>query len=127
MDQFRLGTEGYRSPELLSDDPSFTNKSDIWALGCVVFELVSGTSLFRSDFHTREYAISGSAKGDMRVAIDRYVSGFDLNSEDRDWMSMRLVSTVSSDPTARPTASELKSVFHTMLNAIPEGQRHSRM
>ena len=67
-----------------------------------------------------------SLAAEITDVIDQYIYGFNLNSEEREWTSTRLVSTLSVDPTKRPTASELKSVFHTMLNAIPEGQRHSR-
>src|SRR5947207_15755970 len=31
---FSKGTAYYRAPELLSETPKFTNKVDLWALGC---------------------------------------------------------------------------------------------
>ena len=132
-DEWGMGTPGYRSPELLTpEDSSFTNKSDIWALGCIVYEMVSGVRAFQSDWQVMEYAASAKIKASSNFvrlagAIDPYVSGFNLSSADHEWISKRLISALSIDPTARPTASELKSVFHTMLNAIPDGQRHSRV
>jgi serine/threonine protein kinase len=44
------GTVGYRAPELILDgDSAFNNKVDIWALGCILFELATGKPAFRSD------------------------------------------------------------------------------
>jgi serine/threonine protein kinase len=131
-DELGMGTPGYRSPELLTDS-SFTNKSDIWALGCIVYEMVSGVRAYNMDLHVWEYRAASTkieaSSNFVRFAdaIDPYVSGFSLSSADHEWISKRLISALSIDPTARPTASELKSVFHTMLNAIPDGQRHSRV
>jgi len=34
------GTASYRAPELYQEQASFNNKVDIWALGCILFELV---------------------------------------------------------------------------------------
>jgi serine/threonine protein kinase len=131
-DEYGMGTDGYRSPELLSEDPSFTNKSDIWALGCIVFEMVSGVRAFHGDWEILEYSAFTKIKASPNFvrfadAVDPYVSGFSLSSADHEWISKRLISALSIDPTARPTASELKGVFHTMLNAIPDGQRQGRV
>lgn len=123
-DEYAYGPSGYRAPELMDELSSFTNKSDIWALGCIIFELLTGVRAFTSDYAVMRYSNSGEVEiGNMRDAVDRYLAGFRLDLEDGQWMSTRLVSTLSVDPTARPTASELKGVFHTLLNAIPAAQR----
>lgn len=36
------GTINYRAPELLLNNPNFSNKIDIWALGCVVAQMALG-------------------------------------------------------------------------------------
>jgi serine/threonine protein kinase len=43
-----LGTVGYMSPEQVRGDPADA-RSDIFALGCVLYELLSGTGPYRSD------------------------------------------------------------------------------
>jgi serine/threonine protein kinase len=43
------GTSGYRAPEFFQNNPSFSNKLDIWALGCIFYELVSRRKLFQTD------------------------------------------------------------------------------
>jgi serine/threonine protein kinase len=48
--EFARGTSGYRAPELLLQDTAvYNNKVDIWALGCILFELVVGTKPFTTD------------------------------------------------------------------------------
>ena len=43
-----LGTPAYMSPEQVRGQPS-SHRSDIWAFGCVLFELLSGERPFRGD------------------------------------------------------------------------------
>ena len=45
---------GYRAPELLLDY-KYNTKVDIWALGCIFFELCTGTKAFESDGAVMEY------------------------------------------------------------------------
>jgi tetratricopeptide (TPR) repeat protein len=49
---YARGTSGYRAPELL-DNKEFTNKVDIWALGCVLCELVTAEPAFTDDLAVR--------------------------------------------------------------------------
>jgi serine/threonine protein kinase len=49
------GTSSYRAPELLRDLPVYNNKVDIWALGCIFFELCTGRKAFTNDFAVFEY------------------------------------------------------------------------
>jgi len=42
-----IGTPFYLSPELCEERP-YNEKSDIWALGCVLYELVTGRNPFRA-------------------------------------------------------------------------------
>ena len=45
----------YRGPELLDEDSGYTNKTDIWAFGCIAYELCTKKKAFASDWATREY------------------------------------------------------------------------
>ena len=50
------GTASYRAPELLREDPKYTNKVDIWGLGCILHELLSGKKAFHCEWNVHEYA-----------------------------------------------------------------------
>ena len=54
--RYGRGTDCYRAPELMSDHTIVSMKSDIWALGCIIFELVSGAKAFQNDFHVFQFA-----------------------------------------------------------------------
>lgn len=43
------GTPGYRAPELLTNDPKYNNKVDIWAIGCITYELTTEQRAFSDD------------------------------------------------------------------------------
>ena len=44
------GSPSYRAPELLNDTPKFTTKVDLWALGCILHECMTGKKTFAGDF-----------------------------------------------------------------------------
>jgi serine/threonine protein kinase len=52
------GTEGYRAPEVLRRCQC-NKRSDIFALGCIAYEIVTGQKLFDSDWDVIEYAQKG--------------------------------------------------------------------
>lgn len=59
--RYSRGTSSYRAPELLqSENPYFTNRTDIWALGCILYELVSSRKLFNGDWTTLQFALADS-------------------------------------------------------------------
>lgn len=55
---YSKGTAGYRAPELIADPPHFNKKTDIWALGCILFELVVKNKPFTADWNVQEFALS---------------------------------------------------------------------
>ncbi len=42
-----VGTQDYVSPEVLSGEKVATKACDLWALGCMVYQMLSGISPFR--------------------------------------------------------------------------------
>jgi serine/threonine protein kinase len=56
---YARGTSSYRAPELLQESGStFTNKVDIWALGCILYELVTHKLAFSNDWAIMAYSSS---------------------------------------------------------------------
>ena len=57
MIQLARGTPGYRAPELLLETPHFNNKVDIWAMGCIVYEVATGRKAFVDDWAVRNFMV----------------------------------------------------------------------
>jgi serine/threonine protein kinase len=67
MANYSRGTVGYRAPEPIQYHGfpnKYTNKVDIWALGCILYELVLGKQAFRDDLTVIEYHDRVSASGE---------------------------------------------------------------
>lgn len=59
-----VGTQDYVSPEVLSGERQATKACDLWAVGCIIFQMLSGRSPFRAmtEYLTFEM-IMGHCKG----------------------------------------------------------------
>jgi len=57
--RYARGTTCYRAPELLQEDARVNNKADMFALGCILYEVTTGQKLFPDDWNIREYAMKG--------------------------------------------------------------------
>ena len=55
--RYARGSDSYRAPELLEEHPTFTNKVDMWALGCILYELVTGKATFKGYLDVLNYAL----------------------------------------------------------------------
>ena len=64
--RYGRGTEGYRAPELTLESSVFTNKVDVWALGCIFVELLAGKQAFKDDWKVREY-FNNSSRLDLSI------------------------------------------------------------
>lgn len=69
MTVYSRGTASYRAPELLVEAAAFTNKVDIWALGCVLYELVIGKVAFHEDWAVRQYSFTTA---DLPIVIPAF-------------------------------------------------------
>ena len=57
---YARGTSSYRAPELICGSSlKYTNKIDIWAVGCILYELVFRRKAFPNDYKVGQHADSG--------------------------------------------------------------------
>ena len=113
---FSRGTPSYRAPELLSASPHFNNKSDVWALGCILYELLTGEKAFNGDWGVIQYTQPKSAL--FNVPISKLVV-VDL----RDYAKQKDVenwirSMLDRDAEKRPPALKVHEYFKNILESL---------
>jgi serine/threonine protein kinase len=107
----KCGTNGYRAPELFQEPkPQFTNRVDIWAIGCILFELITHHPLFEDD-----YAIWEIARSPPGVEL-AYLSKLELSNIEvpetvRPHFSGCLRELLEKDAQKRPRALAVEAVF----------------
>jgi WD40 repeat protein len=72
----------------------YNNKADIWAFGCIVFELFTGRKAFLNDFETYQYGVQNRSP-------KKYFKGLD------DLEKYYISRLLEVDPYKRPSAREL--------------------
>jgi len=98
----RRGTKGYCAPELLLFS-TFTDRVDIWALGCVLYKLMCGTNIFQEDWDIITYAHEGKK---LWVQVLPFVDAnahTPLENIVQEMLRLR--------PNRRPSAADLRSLF----------------
>jgi cytohesin len=102
------GSIGYRASELLADHKAvYTNKIDIWSMGCVLYELAAGKQAFRTDLAVYGYCMGGK---DFDVVLDEETFHDDGPSKSR--IEKTIVSSLQIEPSLRPSASDLWEEFN---------------
>ena len=103
-----MGTSGYRAPELVRGIKKvFTNKVDIWAIGCIFYELVFRRRAFYEDYDTLNYSFEGT----LHVPPVNSDNIWDIIP--RDVLVAALEKFLNIDPKKRPTAIEIRQQFHS--------------
>jgi serine/threonine protein kinase len=108
--EFARGTPGYRSPELLLEGRHvFTNKVDIWAMGVILHELVTGKQPFPTDAAVLEHYRS------KQLIKLRLNEGFDERCKTTIYTCM--MDMLQQKAEFRPTATALVQKFTEYHNA----------
>lgn len=102
-----LGTAAYMAPEIVRDARAASAASDVYAFGCVAFELLTGGRPFSS-----EQALLRARTGrPSPPALD--AAAPDLPPA----LVAILTRTLAVDPEARPTAAELEAALDAIVTA----------
>jgi serine/threonine protein kinase len=118
-----LITMSYRPPELLSvkdDKPcEYSEKSDVWGLGLVFFEMLTGKDGKFCDFETPSQLKKWITKNINRGWLERQLSG--LDQDDIDFYVPLLLEMLEFNPEKRITMDQLCQRFGIPIDSI---QRH---
>jgi serine/threonine protein kinase len=109
--KYSNGTPGYRAPELMDSDGDparvYNYKVDIWAMGCILYELATGIRPFKSDWEVLNHRFS---RKNINVVLD---DSFDTKSVET--ITKYTVDMLQIDPAVRPSASFLFNEFNRQL------------
>jgi hypothetical protein len=97
-------TQGYRAPELLhTGEKRYTNKVDIWALGCILYELAIGKKAFIDDIAVVNDSFESPVMSDL--------SSESFSDHSKAKIIDVLVGLLSRNPDSRPDSSSLHLLF----------------
>jgi len=105
--QLGRGTESYRAPELVTQK-EYNNMVDIWAIGCILYELATFKKAFSNDFEVYEYS-----KG--QISFEVVIDGFDETSATS--MEELILRILKVEPKDRPSAGDLVTEFRKLAEA----------
>ena len=111
------GTPSYRAPELIlgsGQQRLFTNKVDIWAMGCLFHDVLFNERAFENDFAVHQYCASPEENFPLHLE-SLETRGIFGNNVSKDFVSNVILEMLRIDPTKRPTA---KAVLHDLTSAI---------
>lgn len=99
---YARGTEGYRAPELLQFPAVLSHKADIWAMGCVLWEVILPGKPFESDEDVRKY--KGHDSLPILIPEPEY-------AKPHEFLDNIIRCMLRKDWPQRPTASTLRDRF----------------
>ncbi|RPA99828.1 Pkinase-domain-containing protein, partial [Choiromyces venosus 120613-1] len=113
-----VGTDCYAAPEVLrldtdAESPVYTNAVDIWALGCVVYELLTKEILFGSLGETSKYY-------HMKVFPEQKLCKLDTPTSDAVKSFIQRLVVLNSDerPSAAEAAGNIREPQHDLQTPV---------
>ena len=106
------GTACYRAPEILKTvkgKTKYNNKVDIWAIGCIVYELTMEKQAFNSDIDTFEWKDQ-----EKRIPTDVV-----LDTAPRELISKIIRKSLRAEPKERSTAKNICDWLREYLGLSP--------
>jgi serine/threonine protein kinase len=110
------GTQSYRAPELLRewDKREYTNKVDIWAVGCILVELVLQDKAFNNDFEVQKIA-DPSDPTQFKTPFDR-IHSLNIDPRSKSVLLAMIKGMLRVNHWERPTADALWELLDSLEN-----------
>ena len=94
----------YHPPELRSQPSTFGNEIDMWAFGCILFEMVTQRAAFKGEEHIRKLKVGTKPPTTFNIdyrGVDREITRYVR------WTEMLVEEIMQVDPKRRPFAESI--------------------
>jgi serine/threonine protein kinase len=108
----KRGTSGYRAPELCQDQSTYNNKVDMWAFGCIAYELLARKRPFEGDWQIMQYALEGG-KNPIQLELP-------IEEAPMACLNFILKTTLRVDPRLRPAATAILQLMNCCIRTTVE-------
>jgi len=102
----------YRAPELLANEIEYNNKIDIWAIGCILYELATFKKAFGTDMEVYQFS---KEQMPLKVTLDAF------DEDAATCIKDVILRILQIEPKSRPSATELLKEFTRLA------ERHSNV
>jgi serine/threonine protein kinase len=91
-------------------DAKYTNKVDIWAIGCILYEIIFKKQAFSGDGPVLQYSFSYNSTGTlMTLPFENNT----IPNATKSFISKVILNTLDIEPTRRPGADQLHQKFNS--------------
>jgi Protein kinase domain len=106
----RRASECYAAPEVL-EDGKFNKKSDIWSLGCVLYEICAGGRPFNNGWQVTNY---GKSSRDTTTLPDLFSDDWGQYQRGQK-LNQTIQSMIQRDSTTRPSTAEICASMDSLM------------
>lgn len=99
---------------------SYTNKVDIWAMGCILYELIFRRKAFANEFRVHQFALQHYCSVRKQTFPVDSISDVPTGESWKLFLSHITDEMLEVDAPKRPTARPLRDVFDAALEDIPK-------
>jgi serine/threonine protein kinase len=110
------GTDGYRAPELQTDEPRYSTKTDIWALGCVLHDLAFGRPAFKGDWAAPRLVPNSTEASSPKQTFP--LDQLEWADSDKNVLVIMLERTLAIKGYFRPSAGEMVHLIENILEEL---------
>lgn len=127
--KYSRGTPCYRAPELITEDEDhfYTNKVDIWAMGCVLYAIVFQKKAFTSDLAVLQYFMQRNSSITNVPLPDENLSHTFVDEPSKAAVCKVIQDMLATDAFKRPSATKLYDLFSSAYSIAMFTSRYDKM
>jgi len=110
--RYSRGTSGYRAPELVKEEASYNNKVDIWAVGCILYEIAARKKAFSSDYSVLMFTLP-----DNSLELRPQIPSLPMDERSKTCLSELVNAMLDLESWRRPSTSHILRVLYLLTSS----------